>query len=120
MSTCDIKLQVVGRISVQFLLCRLHRYYTEQGKKPTKKGRDGYKLALRARDKQISKTSNLLSILSSVFTEQQLQSLLCYLLPAAGESERASQPAAEPPVWNLEPKTQEHLRLHRPRGEHSS
>lgn len=66
------------------------------------------------------KTSKICTLFSSVSAEQQLQSLLCYLLPAAGESEGASRPAAEPPVWNLEPETQEHLRLHRPRGEHSS
>lgn len=57
---------------------------------------------------------------SSVSAEQQLQPLLCYLLPAAGESERAPHPAAEPPVWVLEPETQEHLRLRRPRGERPS
>lgn len=56
----------------------------------------------------------------SVLAEQQLQSFFCYLLSTAGESERTPYPAAEPPVWNLESETQEHLRLHWPRGEHSS
>lgn len=54
---------------------------------------------------------------SSVSAEQQLQPLLRHLLPAAGASQRAAQSAAEPPVWNLEPETQEHLRLQRARGE---
>lgn len=58
---------------------------------------------------------------SSVSAEQQLQSFLRHLLPAAGESERASHSATEPPVWNVEPAAQEHVWLHQPGGErHSS
>lgn len=61
-----------------------------------------------------------ISTLPSVSAEQQLQPLLCYILPAAGESAWASRSAAEPPVWNMEPETQEHLGLHGSRGQCSS
>lgn len=55
--------------------------------------------------------------LALVSAEQQLQPLLCHLLPTAGEGQGAPSPAAQPPVWSMEPETQEHLRLHTPRGE---
>lgn len=57
---------------------------------------------------------------SSVSAEQQLQPFLRYLLPSAGEGERAPHAAAQSPVWHLEPEAQEHVRLLQPRGEHFS
>lgn len=55
------------------------------------------------------KQSHSSALSSSVSAEQQLQSFLRHLLPAAGESERASHSATEPPVWNVEPAAQEHV-----------
>ena len=52
-----------------------------------------------------------------VSSEQQLQPLLSHLLPSTGASQGASRPAAQQTVWNLGPETQEHVRLHHPRGE---